>query len=110
MRKYKAGDLRHAAVLLEPVVTMVNNRRETTWIEHDIMAGKQDVSGKEYFQAQAYHAEDTVTFTIRYRTDVTNGWRLRSRGITYDISEVNHLGYMEDFMTLKCRAVTGSGV
>lgn len=110
MRKYKAGDLRHAVTLLEPTVTMNGNRRTVTWTEHPAMAGKRDVGGKEYYLAQAYHAENTVTFLVRYRTDVTAGWRLRHHGITYDITEANHLEYMGDFMDLKCRTVTGSGV
>lgn len=110
MRKYKAGDLRHAVVLLEPVVTMINNRRETTWIEHEIMAGKRDVGGKQFYVAAAYHTEDTVTYLIRYRTDITAGWRLRDHGVTYDVLPPNHLDYMGDFMELRCRAVAGSGV
>ena len=109
-RKYKAGDLRQYITLLEPTVTMNGNRRETTWTEHGAWAGKRDVSAREYFEAQAYHAEDTITYVIRWRDDVTAGWRVRHHGVTYDISEVNRLGYMEDFMTLKCRSVHGSGV
>ena len=72
-------------------------------------AGKADVSGREFYIAQAYHAEDVVTFTIRWRTDVAATWRLVHHGIAYNILEVNHLGYMGDFMRLKCRAIQGEG-
>ena len=88
MRTLKAGDLRHTVTLLEPVVTMEGNRRRVTWAEHPVKAGKKDVSGREFFEAQAYHAEDTVTFTVRYREDVTAAWRLRHRTEVYDIAEV----------------------
>ena len=109
-RSFKAGDLRHPVVLLEPVTTIgPDNRRSVTWTEHPVKAGKKDVSGREYFQAQAYHAEDTVTFTIRWRSDVKSTWRLRHGAVTYDISEVNHLGYMRDYIQLKCRETTGGG-
>jgi SPP1 family predicted phage head-tail adaptor len=110
MRAYKAGDLRHPATLLEPNATMNGNRRTVTWTEHEVMAGKTDVSSREFAQALAYHAEDIVTWLVRYRTDVTSSWRLRHGGQTYEIVEVNHLGYMGDYMTLKCRRVTGGGV
>ena len=106
---YKAGDLRHPVKLLEPSTEMQGNRRVVTWTEHDAMAGKKDVSSREFFQAQAYHAEDTVTFVIRWRDGVKSTWRLQHGTSTYDILEVNHLGYMRDFMQLKCKEVTGGG-
>ena len=108
-RTIKAGDLRHAVTLLEPVVTTENNRRKVTWREHSAMAGKRDVSGREFFQAQAYNAEDVITFTIRWRSDVTSSWRVRHGTVAYDIIEVNHLGYMRDYMQLKCRETKGGG-
>lgn len=110
MRSFKAGDLRHPVTLLEPRSTIgPDNRRRTEWLEHPVKAGKKDVSGREFFEAQAYHAEDIVTFTVRYRRDVKATWRLRHGTVVYDIAEVNHLGYMGDWMTLKCREVTGGG-
>ena len=110
-RSFKAGDLRHPVTLLEPQTAIgPDNRRSVTWVEHPVMAGKRDVSGREFFQAQAYNAENTVTFTIRWRGDVTPSWRLRHGTVTYSITEVNHLGYMRDYMQLKCRDVTGGGV
>ena len=72
-----------------------------------VKAGKADVSGREFYQAQAFHAEDVVTFTLRSRRDVEASWQLKHREEIYNILEVNHLGYMGDFMRLKCRKVTG---
>ena len=109
--RIKAGDLRQRVTLLRPE-TAVNERgrRETTWTEAaTVYAAKQDVSGREFYQAHAYNAEDIVTFTIRWRTDVNDRWRLRHHGTDYGILEVNHLGYMTDYLRLKCRAVTGGG-
>lgn len=108
-RTYKAGDLKHKVTLLEPVVTMEENRRKVTWAAHEAWAGKRDVNAREFFQAQAYNAEDVITFVIRYRSDVTSAWRIEHGAATYDILEVNHLGYMGDYMTLKCREVKGGG-
>ena len=106
---YKAGDLRHPVKLLEPKTEMQNNRRVVTWTEHGAMAAKSDVSSREFFQAQAYHAEDIVTFVIRWREGITTAWRVQHGATVYDIAEVNHLGYMRDYMQLKCREVTGGG-
>ena len=105
----KAGDLRHVVTLQKPGNTVnEKGRRITGWVDvATVRAGKADVSGREFYVAQAYHAEDVVTFTLRYRSDVTTQWRLKHHGAVYNILEVNHLGYMRDFMRLKCRLVTG---
>ena len=108
-RSYKAGDLRRRITLQEPVSTMEGNRRKVAWVPHEVMAGKRDVSAREFFEAQAYNAEDVITFVIRFRKDVTSAWRVKHGAATYDILEVNHLGYMRDYMTLKCREVKGGG-
>lgn len=108
----KAGDLKHPVTLLKPVSTVneTTRRRETTWTEMPtVYAAKADVSGREFWQAQAYHAEDVVTFTIRWRDDVDTTWRLKHHETVYNILEVNHLGYMRDYIRLKCRVVNGGG-
>lgn len=108
----KAGDLKHPITLLKPVsaVNETTRRRETTWTEMPtVYAAKSDVSGREFWQAQAYHAEDVVTFTLRWRDDVDTTWRLKHHETVYNILEVNHLGYMRDYIRLKCRVVNGGG-
>lgn len=110
MAKIKAGDLRQMITLMRPMSQIgARGRRETEWDEiPDVPAAKSDVSGREFFEAHAYNAEDIVTFTIRTR-EIDDRWRVRHHGTVYNILEVNHLGYMEDFLRLKCRAVAGGG-
>lgn len=105
----KAGDLRQTITLRKPDThTNAKGRIITGWMDvARVKAGKADVSGREFYQAQAFHAEDVVTFTIRWRDDVEAAWRVVHRGKEYNILEVNHLGEMRDFMRLKCRVVVG---
>ena len=105
----KAGDLRHPLTLMAPETTVnAVGRPVKTWRDHvTVYAAKADVSGREFYQAQAYHAEDTVTWTLRWRSDVTPECRVRHGGQVYEIIEVNHLGYKYDFIRLKTRIVTG---
>ena len=107
----KAGDLRHPVTLKRPVTTTNAKARRITEYEPvaTVMAARADVSGREFWAAQAWHAEDIVTFTIRWRDDVTAEWRLTHRGTDYGILEGNHLGHMRDYLRLKCRAVKGEG-
>ncbi len=107
--KIKAGDLRQTITLRKPDNHVNEKGRNITgWVDvATVKAGKADVSGREFYQAQAFHAEDVVTFTIRWRDDVKAAWRVVHRGDEYNILEVNQLGEMLDFMRLKCRLVTG---
>ena len=111
-RTIKAGDLRQIVTLLRPrQVIGQNNRRTVEWDEiGEIRAQKSDVSGREFWQAQAYNAEDVVTFTIRWRDDINATWRIRHGETVYNIMEINHLGNMRDYMRIKTRAVGAGGV
>lgn len=111
MRGYKAGDLRQIITLIRPdTTTGEHNRRTTVWTDVcQVYAKRQEVSGREFYAAHAVNAEDIVSFTIRYRTDVDSAWRIRQGTTTYNILEVNHLGEMRDYMTMKCRAIRAGG-
>lgn len=111
MARIKSGDLRHPVTLLRPDTSLdARGRRVTEWTEAaHVHAAKTDVSGREFWAAHAVNAEDIVTFTIRWRTDVDATWRLRHGESIYNILEVNHLGYMTDYIRLRCRIVTGGG-
>ena len=111
MSRIKAGDMRQTVTLIRPVTTLgEHGRRSTAWEDvSTVAAAKSDVSGREFFAAHAVNAEDIVTFTLRYRTDTDSTWRVRHGSETYNILEVNRLGYMTDWMRLKCRKVNGGG-
>ncbi len=108
----KAGDLRHPVDLMKPVTTLDEHRRRniTYAKQATVYAAKSDVSGREFFAAHAVNAEDIVTFTIRWRSDIDTSWQVKHGSTTYNILEVNHLGYMLDYLRLKCRSVKGGGV
>ena len=109
MSRIKAGDLRQEIVLKRPVAAVNDRGRPVNGWESaaTVMAGKADVSGREFYQAQAVHAEDTVTWTIRWRDDIDTTWRVSHHGVEYEILEVNHLGYLRDYLRLRTRRVTG---
>ena len=107
----KAGDLKHRITLERPVdTTDARGNRRTVWQPFaTCMASMADVSGRDFYAAQAYQAQDTVTFGIRWRDDIQKTWRVVSGGIAYQIEEINHLGYKRDFLHLKCKATQGEG-
>ena len=80
----KAGDLRHRITLQRAEThTDERGRRITAWRDvATVMAAMADVSQKNLYVAQAYHAEDILTFTIRYRRSIRSP-PARGRGLKY---------------------------
>lgn len=108
-----AGDLKHLITLLSPAgyTLSADGQRKLNYdVAAHVYASMADVSSRDFYAAQAYNAADTVTFGIRWRDDILATWRVRHNRITYEIIEVNHLGYKRDFIHLKCRRVQGEVV
>ena len=108
-----AGDLKHLITLQRPegyTLSADGQRKLKYVVAAHVYASMADVSSRDFYAAQAYNAADTVTFGIRWRDDIQSTWRVRHSGITYEILEVNHLGYKRDFIHLKCRRVQGEVV
>ena len=107
----KAGDLRRKITLKKPVNTLDIHNRRTTGFEPaaTVWSARADVSGREFYQAHGVHAEDVVTYTIRWRDDIAVTWRIDDHGCEYNILEINHLGYMRDYLRIKARQVARGG-
>ena len=88
------------------VAIVQNGERKTV---ATCMASMADVSGRDFYAAQAYQAQDIVTFGIRWRDDLCKEWRIVHRGSVYQIEQINHLGYRRDFIHVKARMTTGEG-
>jgi SPP1 family predicted phage head-tail adaptor len=70
-----------------------------------VWARKEEVSGREYFSAQAKQAELTVRFTIRYRDDVLATDRLTCEGRDYELTMPPSEGGRRETLTLFARVV-----
>ena len=75
----------------------------------EVRAGASDVSGRDYWDAAAHQLQHTITFDMRYRTDVDASCVIIWRGDTWQIDQVNHLGYMGDFMRIRARKIDPQG-
>ncbi len=108
----KAGDLREPIRLERPSYGMDDHgNRMTTYTQVGgvVYASMKDVSGRDFFAAQAHQTQDVVTFGIRWRSDIDKTWRIVYHGVPYEIEQINHLGYKRDFLHIKARAVLGEG-
>ena len=108
----KAGDLKHRITIERPEETTDDRgNRRTTW-RHVVTcwASMADVSGRDFYAAQAYQAQDTVTFGIRWRDSIDRVCRILHAGQIYQIEQINLLGYKRAFMHIKTRLIRGEGV
>lgn len=83
----RAGELDRRITLKEPVrTTDTAGGIVTTYTDvATVSAKKRDVSGREKFRAEQVNAELTTRFTIRYRSDIQNDWRIVFKSKDYDI-------------------------
>lgn len=91
-----AGQLNERITLQKPVVGSrdVMGGEVVTWTSvAEVWAKATPATGREIFRADQVHAEKTVSFVIRRRTDVTAAWRLLWRAETYDIKQVIEAGH-----------------
>jgi SPP1 family predicted phage head-tail adaptor len=104
-----AGQLSERITLQRPDVSSrdVMGGEVVAWTSvAEVWAKAVPATGREIFRADQVHAEKTVSFVIRRRTDVTAAWRLLWRGETYDIKHVLPSGHgLEE--TLELVGITG---
>jgi SPP1 family predicted phage head-tail adaptor len=108
----KSGDLKHP-VKLERVnyITDSSGNRRADWkVYATVWASKADVSGRDFYAAQAHQALDVITFGIRWRDDIDTECRIVHDGQVYEIVQINRLGYKRDFMHIKAKVLQGKGV
>lgn len=107
----QAGDLNHHITVTkpgpssgyssdpgEPIVVCI------TW------AQKKGLTGRNFYQAAASQTEAEVTYTIRYRTDITAGMSVVEGSCTFEIytPPVDEDGD-RCWLTLHCKEVLPSG-
>ena len=60
-----------------------------SWVDQfPAWASDSPLSGRELMAAQQKHAEMTSRFRIRYRSEITQEWRIAFQGRIYDILEI----------------------
>ena len=72
---------------------------------YTVWASVKHVRGSEMFQAAAVHAERTVTFTIRYREDLTEKNIIKYGDTLYNIRAINDPSERHDIQIITAEAV-----
>lgn len=107
----KSEELRHR-ITLQVLETMTNENgfEVETWIDFkDLWAKIENLHGREYFEAAAVKAENTVKFTIRYIPNIEPTMRIIFKDKQYNITSIDNIKYANKFIEIKALEVESSG-
>lgn len=102
------GDLRHRITLQKYITTTNEDNFATQKWQNvaTVWAAVENLYGREYWEAAAIQKENTVKFTIRYRTDVDQTMRIVFGGKIYNIVSVDNIKYRNKLIEIKAKELT----
>jgi SPP1 family predicted phage head-tail adaptor len=105
------GELRHRIRILKSVtVTNDNGFEEPSYQEVcNPWAKANSLFGKEYYAAAAVQAQNTVEFTIRYRTDLTREMIIEFQGKQYNVTDIDDKFFLHQYLVIKALEVPNNG-
>lgn len=100
------GLLRHRITLQKfMVITDPDGFTTQQWQDvATVWAAVENLHGREYWEAAAVQAENTVKFTIRYRPDIDQTMRIVFRGQVYEITAIDNVKYRNEYIEIKAVA------
>lgn len=105
------GELRHR-ITFQKLVTDTNENgfEMEDWQDYKtVWAAITNLHGREYFEAAAVKAENTVKFKIRYIQNIEPTMRIIFKGKRYNITSIDNIKYANKFIEIKALEVESSG-
>lgn len=105
------GEMRHR-ITFQRIATLVNeNGFEAEELQEvkTVWAVVSNLHGKEYFEAMAVQAENTVKFTIRYLEGINQDMKILFKGKTYAITAIDNIKFRNKYMEIQATEVESDG-
>ncbi len=105
------GELRHRITFQKLTTTTNENGFEIEeWTDvKTVWASITNLHGREYYEAAAVQAENTVKFTVRYIKDLDTSMRILFKDKQYNITSIDNIKYENRCMEIKAMEVDLSG-
>lgn len=105
------GKMRHRITLLSVTPAINENGFESELPQEykTVWAAVTNLHGKEYFEAKAIQAENTVKFTIRFLEGLDQSMKILFQGRTYNITSIDHIKYRKRYMEIQAMEVDMNG-
>ena len=104
-----AGKLRHRITLSPPGTPSKDADGFTTTIPGTpvtVWAARENLHGQEGVEAARLTGKQTARFTIRYRADVNNHWKLTAGGVDFNILYVDDIRGEHRWIEIAAEAIT----
>ena len=99
-------------ITFQTIATVINeNGFETKQpqVFATVWAEVSNLHGREYYQAQAVQAENTVKFTIRYLPGLDASMQIFFQGKAYNITSIDNIKFRNKYIEIKALEVESSG-
>lgn len=105
------GDLRHRITFQKLTSDVNENGFEVEgWQDYKtVWASVSNLSGREYYQAAAIQAEQTVKFLTRYIEGIDTSMRILFRDKQYNITSIDNMKYENKHIEIKALEADSSG-
>jgi len=104
------GEMRDRITFQEKVYSLDSPYVSNTYSNYTTVWAKVEyLNGREYWNAKAVNAEQTVRFIIRYRNDITTKMRVAYNSMLYDITAVQPLDNKKQWLVVVAKEVITCG-
>jgi SPP1 family predicted phage head-tail adaptor len=105
------GELRHRITIQGIDITINENgyEIETPVVVKTVWAKVSNLHGREFFEAKAVQAENTVKFTIRYMSGLDQTMQIVFQGKVYNINAIDNIKYRNEYMEIQAKEVDSNG-
>jgi len=105
------GEMRHRITIQRVTISTNENgyEVETPEVIKEVWAKVSNLHGKEFFEAKAVQAENTVKFTIRYISGLDQSMQILFQGQTYSITTIDNIKYRNEYMEIQAKEVDSNG-
>lgn len=105
------GKMRHRITFLRVTPAINENGFESELPQEykTVWAEVSNLYGKEYFEAKAVQAENTVKFTIRFLEGLDQTMRILFQDKAYNITAIDNIKYKNRYIEIQAMEVEGNG-
>lgn len=105
------GKMRHRITFqrITPVINENGFESEMPEEYKTVWAAVTNLHGKEYFEAKAVQAENTVKFTIRYLAGIDQTMKILFQGKAYNITAIDNIKYRNRYIEIQAMEVESDG-
>ena len=105
------GEMRQRIAIQRVIISTNENgyEVETPEVIKVVWAKVSNLHGKEFFEAKAVQAENTVNFTIRYISGLDQSMQIIFQGKTYNITTIDNIKYRNEYIEIQAKEVDSNG-